>query len=502
MGLHLGRTVKSLLQLISANVAVRLLSIFMLAFYTRYLTKEELAVFPIYEMLSTMASIIFSFGLHPTLIRQLPSKLEADPDEARGMMYTAGTVLLAGSIVYTAGVILLAPRLSLLLFKDPAFTSLLRILSIGFLLASIRTTFRYFLWASSRFDRMSVLDLVSPLGRIVLGASLLLLYGMRGLAIGLVINELLTVLLSYRFTRDLLHGPRVTWYPVTRIVRESFPFYMESFLIYFRSQGDNWIIATMLGPSAMSVYFVAKRLPGLLLMLMESLDKVLTSELSRRRSDTAVIGRYIHRLYQVNGHLVAPAILFATGLTPAFILAVAGSEYSGAVIPAMILCFAELIRIMAIPLGRALFVTHPPITRVWLTVVETVFLVATLVLLAPTLGTTGVALSRLAAAAAALVLIYIVMRRFMVLDLPWRAVGFSLAAAISMAGTMLALQFWHDSLWEVPLFAGVGLLVFFGIIAATNGPSFYATLSSVIPFPVPILSRILDRTGSDDDQAP
>ena len=75
---------------------------------------------------------------------------------------------------------------------------------------------------------------------------------------------------------------------------------------------------------------------------LESLDKVLTSELSRRRSDTAGIRRYIHRLYLVNGHLVAPAILFAMGLTPAFIVVVAGSEYAGAIVPAMILCLAEL----------------------------------------------------------------------------------------------------------------------------------------------------------------
>ena len=65
-------------KLISGNVATKAIGILVLAFYARVLTKEEMAIIPIYTMLCGLASVIFSFGLKANLMKWLPSLLKED----------------------------------------------------------------------------------------------------------------------------------------------------------------------------------------------------------------------------------------------------------------------------------------------------------------------------------------------------------------------------------------------------------------------------------------
>ena len=277
------------MQLASANVAVKFLGILMIAFFARYLSKEELAVLPVYEMLAALSGIFLSFGVQPTFLRLLPAKYAENIDEARSLIFTGGALLISGATAFALGVFLLADWLNPILFRGQEFADLIRIFSVGFFFISVRNFSHAVLWSSSRFDRISVIQLTAAISRAVFLAGFLLLWGLKGLALGLVINEILCASLSAYFIRDIIRGPRVSFYPVRALLKESWPFYFEGFLIYFRSQGDNWIVATMLGPAAMAVYFVAKRLPMTMLMFIESLDKIVTSEISKRRNDPAEI---------------------------------------------------------------------------------------------------------------------------------------------------------------------------------------------------------------------
>lgn len=482
MQLRLSKSVKSLMQLTSANVAVKFLGLLMIAFYARYLSKEDLAIFPAYEMLAALSTILFGLGLQPTLIRELPALLQSDQEKARGMMFTGGAILLFGGAVFGLGVFLFAARVSTWIFKSVDYAHLLRIASLGFFFTAARNVAHYFLWAGARFEKLSLVQIVTALGRVVLAGGLVLAWGLPGLVWGLVLTDVITFAMSSWYLRDLILGVRVRWHPPGKLIRESLPFYLEGFLIYFRSQGDNWIVAAMLGPSVMSVFFIAKRLPQMFLMFLESLDKVVTSEIAKRQADTEEIRQYVRRTFLLNGHLVIPGVLLAIGLVPAFIIVVAGPAYTDAVVPCILLCLAQLILTLNIPLARGIFITRPPLTRVAMTVIETVALIISLVILAPPLGANGVALSRIPAGGAALLAAYFVLRRTLGLGLPWRQIGFSLLAALPMAALMLGLQVRNDSLFAVPAFAVLGVLLFLGIVSLTNSEVFYQTLNSILPF--------------------
>lgn len=482
MQFRLTKSVKNLMQLTTANLAVKILGLLMIAFYTRYLTKEDLAIFPAYEMLAALAMIIFGLGLQPTLIRELPALLQSDREKARGMMYTGAAILISGGAVFGVAVFLLADTVSIWIFKSPDFAHLLRIASFGFFLTAARNVAHYYLWAGARFEKISIVQVVTAMGRVALAGGLVLAFGLPGLVWGLVLTDLITFLMSFWYLRDLVFGARVRWHPAGKLVKESLPFYLEGFLIYFRSQGDNWIVAAMLGPSVMAVFYVAKRLPQMLLMFLESLDKVVTSEIARRQADTEEIRLYIRRTFLLNGHLVIPGVLLLIGLVPAFIVVVAGKAYTDAVVPCILLCLAQLITTLNIPLARGIFITRPPLTRVALTVIESVALIISLFIFAPLLGATGVALSRLPAGGAALLAAYFVLRKTLGLGLPWRQIGLALSASLPMAALILGLQTRQDSLFAVPAFAGLGVLLFLGIVTMTNSEAFYQTLNSILPF--------------------
>jgi len=358
MGFRFKKSVTSLLQLTSANVAVKFLSLLMIALFTRYLTKEELAILPVYEMLAALSGIFFGFGLQPTFIRLLPSKYSENPDEARGLIFSGGLLLVSGSLAFACGVFFLADWLSPILFREQDFAHLIRIFSLGFFFLSLKNVSNLVLWSKSRFDRISVIQITTAVGRTVFVGGLMLLWDVRGMTIGLVCNEILGAGLSLYFIRDILRGHRVPLFPMKGLLKQSFPFYFEGFLIYFRSQGDNWIVATMLGPSTMAIYFIAKRLPGMMMMFIESLDKVVTSEISKRKNNTPEMKSYIRRLFLLNSHVTLPGTIFVMGLVPLFILIVAGKAYMASVVPCLILCSVLPLQALQIPLGPRHF-RHP-----------------------------------------------------------------------------------------------------------------------------------------------
>jgi O-antigen/teichoic acid export membrane protein len=482
MRLNLAQSLKSFVQLSSANVAVKLLGIVMIAFFTRYLRKDELAILPVYEMLAALAGIIFSFGLQPTFLRLLPARFAEDPNRARSLIFSGAILLLPGAAVYSIGVHALADWINPRLFGEFDYAGLIRITAVGYFFVALKNFAQSVLWSCSRFDRISLVQITAAFGRVVFLASGALLWGTKGLALGLVANEILTALMTVWFIRDIIAGPRVPLHPLGDLLRQSWPFYLEGFLIYFRSQGDNWIVASMLGPNAIAVYFVAKRLPLMMQMFVESLDKVLTSEISKRRKDPEELAIYVRRLFRVNTALALPGTMFVMGLTPAFILIVAGREYAAAVIPCLLLCATLPIQAVQLPFARGIFVLHPPLVRVGMTVLESVVLITCLLLLASPMAEIGIAASRLIAAMAGLGLAVAVMRRSLGAGLDWSHAALSTVASGAMLAVMLLVQRWNDSVFASPLVAAAGAATFLGATSLLHSKTFYEAVNQVSPF--------------------
>lgn len=494
----------SFLQLTSANVATKITGLIAFGVFTRVLSTADLAFLPVYGMLTALSYVIFGFGLQPTLIRSLPGLLESDLPSAGRLIRMTTQILLVGTTIFGIGVYFIATPLAERLLGSASYASLIRLTAVGSCCFAWRNICHYLLWSAARFDKIAIVRAGAAFGRTTLGVTGLLTGGIEGLALGLVVNDALAFVLALVYSRDLLRIAPGPGQSHGKLIRESMPFYFESYLTYLRNQGDDWIVATMLGPAAMGVYFVAKRFPTMLMMFVESFDKIVTTQLSRRRDDHEAIRGSVDELVSLLVTVAVPGIFMIMGLLPMLIEVVAGPGFEAAVLPGMILCMMQLVRILAVPLSRGVFVTNPPMTRVVITTIESAFLIASLVLLVPLIAEPGVALSRFVAALAMAVCSFIVLHRTSKVRFPWGRMAVSTLLSAAMAATVLAGVLTIDSNAFSPLVALAGLIVFLLLTWMFQADAFITALEKALPMGLPgPLKRFAERrrradTGSGD----
>lgn len=493
MALKFGRSVKNLSQLISANALIKIIGFVMVAVYARFLTKEELALIPVHALMGSLGIMFFGFGLQPTLLKMVPSRLEENNKEALGIMYTASTILAVGALLFSAGSFVLAQRLALIFFRDVAFTPLMRIIAIGAFFLSAREITSYVLWANARIDKISLILALSAVIRAILCSALLFLMGVKGVIIGLVLNDAICLLISLAFLRDLIGAKDVKWHSPWHLIKISLPFYFESYLSYFRGQGDQWIVATSLGPAAMGAYYVAKRVPQLLAVIRASLDKVMTPEVSRRLNRPDEMNLYLSKLKVGLFYSMIPLFMLIIGMIPLIIALVAGDSFSDAVIPASILCFWQLVQLLLTPASRGVFVMKPPSNRVLITTIETVSLLGALAVLAPRWQVLGVVISLLFSSLVAWLVAELFLKSTIGKTSSWGSFFMALIPSAAMTGLVEAMIQWNNSPLLVVLYAAVGVFFFILFQSVFNSKSFYGTLNSMAPIPIPDPFRWLLR---------
>jgi O-antigen/teichoic acid export membrane protein len=491
--MKLGGTTSSFFQLVSANVVTKVTGLVAFGFFTRLLTTDELAFLPVYGMIQGLSHVLFGFGLQPTLIRRLPGLLESDRPSAGSLIRMSTRILMIGTATFALGVLLVAEPLAEKLLGSASHTLLIRLTAVGACCFAWRNICHYLLWSASYFDKIATVRAGAALGRAALGVAGLLVGGLKGLAIGLVINDALALVLSVIYSKDLLMIPVGPGLSHISLLKESLPFYFESYLTYLRNQGDNWIVATVLGPAAMGVYFVAMRFPMLLMMFVESFDKVVTTQLSKRRDTPDAISSSINDLLSPLVLVAVPGVFMMMGLLPVLIKVVAGPGFEVAILPGMILCLMQLVRIFAVPPSRGVFVTRTPITRVMITTVESASLIISLVVLVPLIAEPGVAISRLVAALAMLVASFVILNKRLHITFPWKPLAVSTSISTAMAATILAGIISVDNIMLSPVFAIAGVIVFLFLTWMFQAKEFFGALDQAVPFDVPTPLRRLMR---------
>ncbi len=483
--MNIGGATRGFLQLISANLLTKITGILALVLFTRQLSIEELAFLPVYQMPGALSYVILGFGLQPTMIRRLPALLKTDRPQAGSLIRMGTSIIMTGTAVFAIGVFFAAAPIAKQLLGSSDHFMLIRITAFGSLSYTWRNIFHHLLWAASRFDKMAAVRTGAALGRTIFGVAGLFIGGIEGLAIGFVINDTLALILAIVYCRDLLRipaGPRV---PIKGLLNEARPFHLESFMTYLRGQGDNWVVATALGPESLGIYFVAKRFPMLLTMFLDSLDKIVTTKLSQKRNDPQAIRTSINSLLSPMATLAVPSIFMVMALLPTLTRLVAGPGFEAAILPGIVLCIMQLGRLFVVPIGRGVFLTRPPLTRMLVTTVESIFLIVSLILLMPILAELGVAISRVIAALTTLICSYWVLKRHLAIKFPWRRIIISFFTSSSMLAVILFGVMTNHSLTMAPIFIAGGITVFVILTWLFQASVFLGDLEKAVPFPLP-----------------
>lgn len=497
--MNLGKATRGFLHLFFSNVITKIAGLISLGVFTRQLTTEELAFLPVYTMLGPMTYMFLGFGLQPTMIRRLPELLKTDRPTAGRMIRLCVPTIMSGTGLFSVGVFLTAPIIARKLLGSEEGAYLIRYTAVGMTFYTWRNTFMQLLWSASRFKLMASVRTTSAVGRAALGVVGLLIDGIRGLALAQVITDGVTLLMSIYNCRDLLRLPMGPGFSMGQLLRESLPFYFEGYLTYLRNQGDSLVVASFLGPKALGIYFVAKRLPLMLRMVMESLDKVTTSQLSQLRNDQAALTRSIHRILLPQVVIFIPAIFLLMGMFPQLIRLIAGPGFEAAVLPGMILCLLQLGLLITVPLSRGVFVFRPPVTRLKITSIESLFLIGTLALLVPFIQETGVAIARVAASLAALTTSYLILRNHLPVRFPWRPAILSLIISAVMMAMVLWGTLFYPGILPALLATAAGMVFFLVTTWFVQAEVFYSSVLQLSPVSLPPgLVRFLCRKSDKD----
>jgi len=488
----------NVMQLSTANFATKFISIPVLAFYARYLSKDELSFIPVYLMIGSMSTLFFNFGILPTFVKLVPSKLKKNYEEAKSLIFTGFIINVFGILLFCFCTYIFSRSISILVFHTPSYSNLLRIMSIGFFFQGAFVVSNYLLWSTSRFNKISTLTITQVCIQAILTVSLYLIQGLKGLVVGLVLADLVSAIIAVYFLKDFLFQGLPKFYPLRGLI--SFPFYLESYLMYARSQGDQWIVATFLGPSSMAIYYIAKKIYDMLCTIHSSFDRIMTSSLSKVGDDKNILADKVSHLFPLMSCVIFPGIFLLIGLSPFLIDFIAGHAYKEAVVPAIILTLVILVTFFWGPIGRAIFILNPSVDRVKVTLVESILLISFLFLFTQWLNIIGVALARLLSSVMTGIYAYYVLKQSLQIKIPKREIIFTFISSMCMAIFLISGQLIYFNYLMIFIYLAFGIIIFLVLISNYISEQYYSTLNLILPFEIKdpvklLLSKINNKTS-------
>lgn len=481
------------LKVTSGQVILRVFSILFLIFYARVLTPFELSILPVFAVLAGISTLLFEFGLFPTLVREVPKLLEKDREKAISLLHTSSLIIAIGVAIFSTLTFLFSSKIASIFFKEPEFAYLIELMSIGFFLTGLNDILTADMRATSEFGKLTLRNITFRISQRVLGIALFFIWGIRGLIIGFNLGIAIGVIMSIYFLRRYLFT-RFRWYPIKELLKFSFPYYIEGYLHYFRNQGDQLIVGAFLSPAHLSAYYIARRLFDNLDIFRISIDQTITPALSKLSSSGAKrVEESFTKISILFPYFVIPLCFLAASLSFAFVNLAGGEKYLNATIPAIILCFTLLLYFFMIPLSRSIFVLGNPVERLKITAIHSFLILLFLILLTRNLGILGVALSRLLAVIVTLIYAYFALRKLMVIKFDSKAVTNSLFASMVMASIISFAQIIYYKLYLVPLYAAIGILVFFFLFVKMLRKHELELIKSVLPMRIKGVTQILYR---------
>ncbi len=474
--------------LFAGRVVEKIIGFAALVLYARFFTPAELALVPLFFLFGNLGPVLFGFGIMPTLVLELPKLASTQPGRAAslarhalglGMLVALG----AATITYFYSQRFMGQTLDM-----SSATTLWLALGVG--LQGQFILLKQMLVGTSRFVPLAVTNTVTSVLRLVLLVPLHQAVGVTGIAAGLAIAGGAGCIFALWQLKGLLlnrtHGDD---YSYAGMFRLSWPFYLEGYLMYFRSQGDQLVVTGILGTEALAQYYIARRLYDLLRALSDSVESALIPLLSRLSLEGRDhFAKKWHILFRSALSFGILAALICIAATPFYIAVLGAEKYRAALVPTIILILVFLMDLLKIVIGRSIFVLCPPIKRLQLTVFESVILLPFLLGGTLLMGVTGAALAGLLAGAAATAFAYHMLRNTVPVNVTLNDLTEVLLPSMVAFGAMAVVMAWAIDMLTGNI-VGLGLATGFGVAVFLF---VFVNLASV-----PLLSAMMGGLGFD-----
>ena len=428
-------------KLLSGSLLAKVFGLAATMVFARLLTKDQMAVFPAFLMLAGVPNLILTFGILSTFTREIPSLMRSDFQRARGMILTGSVVIFVGTILPSIAAYLFSDQVAMFAFRTTSLAWAVKIMVPGFMAFVVARIVEYVMWATGEFGATSKVQVVDSVVRPTTTLALYFLLGFKGIVIGLVIAQFVTMAVGVYCLRHLFRGGWPPAYSVRQLISESMPYYIGNYISFLRGDGDTLLVATFLGPAALAEYYVAKNLYANVILVQSSVDKVVLERLARFVRTPEFSDKVRQANTQIS-QIAIPFVLLAIAVAPNALRILAGPHYGEATWPAIILLVAAMVQFVAIPIDRAVFLSLPGYLRVAYSVCEAIGVTTAAVTLIPLIGLSGMSFARIIAPVGVYAFGLMLLRRRLKLTLSFEAALISLAT--SLPGTVLVLA-------EIPL---------------------------------------------------
>jgi len=435
---------RSAASLLTSRLAVAGIALLFLGVSTRLLTLKEMAVFALYSTLCGLLTPVCSMGLLTTCIKLLPGLLANDDRAGAALLLRrAAFVYVTGASVVTAALMLGAGLIGRLLLKSSDLAGDVRGACLAAFCFGLYEASQLLLSALQRFGRVGAYNVTSALTQRILSLGLFFVFGLRGYLAGFAIGSLAGAALGIATIVPIMR--KDGWSPegsgasdkgTIGTIIYSLPFYADGYLRYFYMQADQLLVALFLGPSELSLYFVAKRFIQYAQVLVSSLvDPLATKAAELRETDPASLERTFAVSLRYFVLLFVPLSVLLATTSPFLLLLVGGEQYASAAWALALLFLSVPFFAVFSHLWTFAYVLGRPADRLTINLVSSFSQAAAIMAMMPFLHLAGLALARAVGFAAAAVFA----RRCLARRLPAAAHRVELSAGLACLGPVAAM---------------------------------------------------------------
>ena len=242
-------------------------------------------------------------------------------------------------------------------FNTPALKGVVIVLSINFILVSLRTVPQAVLQRELEFRRYATLDGANAL--VTASASVAFAFaGARywSLVVSTVIGGIVTTTLALSWRPLGFRWPR--FHELRETLKTSREIMIASVAWYVSQSADFFVAGKMLGTAALGTYTFAWSLAYSIVEKVTSLVNGVTSSIfSAAKHDRALLTRYITKIMGALALVLLPATAGVALVSRELVLAVVGAKWEGAIVPLRLLVLYAGVRSLTPILSQALTIT-------------------------------------------------------------------------------------------------------------------------------------------------
>lgn len=383
--------------LAGSRIAVALLALVFLAISARILSVEEMAAFAVYNIFTGLISVVGSLGLLAGAVRSLPGLTASGRDaEASAVARLATKVQLFAGGAWTAVLVLTAGPIAAWILEAPERAGNVRLSAVAALCFGLYEASQLLLNGLQRYERLASNYVVTALAQRALSLALFFLMGFPGYLAGFALGSLVGVAYAAPAIAGVMRARPETppgW--AASQIRYCMPFYADGYLRYLYMQADQVIVGVALNPTALAIYFIAKRcLQYSQLFVQSLLDPIGTRAAAMRETQPESIARFFARSRHMFLCLLIPVSIFLAAGSPLLLAIIGGERYAAAEIPLALLFLTMIPFALFSHLALFVFVLGRPRDRLATNLTATVGQLAPMLGLIPWLGLPALALAR------------------------------------------------------------------------------------------------------------